>query len=90
MPRLALSGLLLVLGGATAGCHRHPSQIQYDFGRATQAAFAAQANLDRPSAADSAYALTGAEALEMRARVTEMSTDEESGEAEAVGKIQVQ
>jgi len=34
--------------------------------------------------------LTGVEAIEMRERVTEVSTDQESGEAEAVKKIQVQ
>ena len=89
MSRLLLPCLALTTSFAT-GCHRHPSQIQYDLGRATQAAFSAQADLTRPSVADSAYVLTGNEALEMRQRVTEKATDEESGELEAVKQIQVQ
>ena len=89
MPRFCLPGIafLAVVG---TGCHRHPSQIQYDLGRATTEAFSAQADLTRPSVADSAYGLTGAEALEMRSRVTEQTTDQESGEAEVIKKIQVQ
>jgi|GEM_PF-1387315 len=94
MPRTASNGLVLVglvlTAGLASGCLRHSSQLQYDHGRASAAAFNAQANLDRPSVTDSAYALTGSEALEMRAQVTAESTDAESGQAEAVQKIQVQ
>ena len=89
MPR-PLFTLLIVAAGALSGCHRHNTQLQYDLGRATSAAFNAQADLSRPSVADSAYALSGAEAMQMRERVTEVATDEESGQAEAVQKIQVQ
>ena len=89
MPRLLLP-VLVVAASTITGCSRHHSQLQYDLGRATSQAFSAQADLSRPSVADSAYALTGVEAIEMRERVTEVSTDQESGEAEAVKKIQVQ
>ena len=89
MPRFLLPGLALA-SSVVAGCQRHPGQLQYDLGRATSSAFAAQADLTRPSVADSAYILTGSEALEMRVRVTEEATDQESGQAEAVKKIQVQ
>lgn len=80
----------LLAAGTTTGCLRHSSQLQYDLGRATSQAFNAQADLSRPSVADSAYALTGVEALEMRERVTEVATDQESGQAEAVQQITVQ
>ena len=87
MPRLLLPVLALA---TVTGCAPHRSQLQYDLGRATSQAFNAQADLSRPSVADSAYILTGTEAIEMRERVTEVSTDQESGEAEAVKQIQVQ
>jgi hypothetical protein len=74
--------------GASTGC-AHNQQLQYDLGRAHSATFAAQANLDRPSVANAAYGITGVEALELRSRVTETTTDEESGEAEAVESVKV-
>jgi hypothetical protein len=86
---MILPGIFLTTS-LMAGCVGHSSQLQYDFGRASSAAFSAQADLNRPSVADSAYILTGVEAVEMRARVTDESTDQESGQAEAVQKIQVQ
>ena len=89
MPRILLP-VFLMAAGTTTGCLRHSSQLQYDLGRATTQAFNAQADLTRPSVADSAYALTGTEAIEMRERVTETSTDQESGQAEAVQQITVQ
>jgi hypothetical protein len=89
MSRLLLP--VFILAAATvSGCQRHTAQLQYDLGRATSQAFNAQADLSRPSVADSAYALTGTEAIEMRERVTETSTDQESGQAEAVQQITVQ
>ncbi len=81
---------LIVLLPLLASACAHSSQLQYDHGRASMAAFSAQADLTRPSVADSAYTLSGVEALEMRVRVTEEATDTESGEAEAVKKITVQ
>ena len=76
------------LGLVSTGC-AHNQQLQYDLGRAHSAAFQAQANLDRPAVADAAYTLTGVEALELRSRVTETTTDEETGEAEAVETVKV-
>jgi hypothetical protein len=89
MPRFLTPALVLVMIAVT-GCSSHHNHLQYDLGRATTQAFRAQADLSRPSVADSAYALTGTEAMVMRERVTEVSTDQESGEAEAVKQIQVQ
>lgn len=87
MPRSLLLSLA-ALSLASTGC-AHNQQLQYDLGRATTTAFQAQADLSRASAADATYSLTGVEALEMRARVTEMTTDEESGEAETVDTVRV-
>lgn len=81
--------LLLLLPLAAVACG-HPRQLQYDHGRAFQAAMATQADLDRPAAAESAYPITGIEGMELRARATESATDQESGEAEATEKIGVQ
>lgn len=75
--------------GALAGCG-YPAHLQYDHGRAMSQTLATQADLTRPSAATSAYALTGVEGLELRQRVVEESTDAETGEAEAVESIAVQ
>lgn len=95
MPRVpdsrvpASRALLLALVALAAGCAKQ-THLQYDHGRATMAATAAQANLARPSAADAAYALTGKEGIELRERATESTTDTESGEAEKTAKVQVQ
>jgi hypothetical protein len=84
-PRLTL----LALAALAAGCGRSVHQ-QYDHGRAYMAVLQAQSDLSRPSAADAAYALTGKEGIALRERATESATDQESGEAEATKKIQVQ
>lgn len=78
MPRL----LVLAAPLALAGCAQ-PLHLQYDFGRATLAAAAAQADLNRTTAAEEAYPLTGAEALEIRANVQKEAVKEKSGKAEA-------
>lgn len=80
--------LLLVVAGAT-GC-AHPQHLQYDFGRSYTQVMVMQADLGRPSVAGSEYHLTGFEGIELRQRVSEQATDEESGEAEAVKKFEVQ
>jgi len=87
MPRSLLI-CTAVLGLFSTGC-AHNQQLQYDLGRASAAAFQAQADLKRTSVADADYGLSGVEALQMRVRVTETSTDEESGEIEAVESIKV-
>ncbi|MBL8618422.1 MAG: hypothetical protein JNM72_22600 [Deltaproteobacteria bacterium] len=71
-----------------AGCAQ--KNLQYDFGRAYTTAMIVQADRGRPSAADAAYPLTGPEGVQLRMRVTESTTDEESGEAEATRKVSVQ
>jgi len=84
MTRLALIAAL-----ALTGCGS-PLHLQYDHGRASDAAFNAQADRTRPAVAGSAYGLTGTEALEIRARVFEKATDAESGKAEYVQVIGVE
>ena len=79
---------LLVGAAALTGC-AHPEHLQYDFGRSYMDALTTQADLGRPSVADAAYPLSGFEGIELRMRVTEESTDEESGQAEAVKSFQV-
>ena len=77
---LLLCATGLVLG---AGCGS-PKHLQDSFGQASAAAWEIQADRGRPTVTDGAYPLTGFEGLELRMRVTEESTDEESGQAEAV------
>lgn len=81
MTRPALLAALLPLGACAAGGH-----LQYDHGRAYEAALAAQADLMRPAAADGAYPITGFEGLLLRQRATEDATDKESGKAEGAAK----
>ncbi len=73
-PRLAL---LLVVAGCVSPLH-----LTYDFGRAYTEAFMAQSDLTRPSIASSRYYLYGVEAAEIRIRVREEATDEETGQSE--------
>lgn len=77
--------LLVPLAGLVA-CG-HPKQLQYDFGRSYERAMSTQADLDRPTAADGAYSLTGIEGIELRKRTTEQTTDAESGDPESVKKV---
>lgn len=79
---------VLVLLALGAGCGQR--NLQYDFGRSYTAAMITQADRGRPSAADAAYPLNGNEGVQLRLRVTESTTDEESGEAEATRKVGVQ
>ena len=78
--------LLLAVG---LGCTQ-PLHLQYDYGRAFTESMAIQADLTRESVAESGYALSGDEGLELRQRVFEMSTDEESGETETTSSISVE
>ena len=82
---IVLSGLVATL----AGCGQ-PAHLQYDFGRAYTDAMHTQADLGRSSVASSAYPLSGFEGIELRTRVTEESTDAESGQAETTASISVQ
>lgn len=83
---LLLCAAGLVLG---AGCGS-PKHLQYSFGESTAATLEIQADRGRPTVTDAAYPLTGFEGLELRMRVTEESTDEESGEVEAVESFTVE
>jgi len=80
---LRLLPLALMLGCGS------PLHLQYDHGRASAQAFAAQGNLDRPGSAQDAYPLQGIEAWEIRNRVLEQSSDNESGKAEYVKDVSV-
>lgn len=82
--RLALCAIALSLPACKQG------HLQYDFGRAYSQAMVTQADLSRPSVADSAFPLTGVEGIELRVRVTEQTTDAESGTAESTKKVGVQ
>lgn len=85
----ALPLLIVPAGLLFAGCGQ-PKHLQTNYGEAYESSMAIQADLGRPTVADAAYPLTGFEGLELRLRVTEESTDAESGEAEAVQKIDVE
>ena len=67
-----------------------PLHLQYDHGRASDAAFNAQADRTRASVAGAAYPLTGTEAIESKARGFEKAPDAESGKAEYVQVIGVE
>lgn len=77
MTRILAAALLL------AGCAQ-PTHLQYDFGRASAAAFRTQADLGRASVANAQYPLSGDEGLALRQAVVKKTTDEESGKAEMV------
>ena len=82
--------LLTTLAVSLLSSCGQPLHLQYDYGRAYTDAMLTQADLTRPSAVDSAYPLTGFEGLELRLRVTEESTDAESGNAEATQTVETQ
>jgi len=73
VPRAVMLALL------TAGC-ASPLHLTYDYGRAYTESIVAQADLTRPSVAESEYALYGVEAVNIRIRVQEEATDVESAE----------
>lgn len=74
-----MNRILIALLGL-AGC-ASPLHLQYDYGRAYTAAFKSQADLTRPSVANSQYQLYGTEAEAIRIRVREHTTDEETESA---------
>lgn len=77
MNRLLVLGASLLIASLAGGC-TSPLHLTYDFGRAYTEAFVAQSDLTRPAVANSAYALYGMEASEIRLRVSESATDTES------------
>ncbi len=72
----------LVAGASLAAGCASPLHLTYDHGRAFTDAAVAQADLTRPSVANSQYQLYGTEATEIRIRVQEESTNSETGESE--------
>ena len=72
-----LSVVLLMVAGCSSPLH-----LTYDYGRAYTDVFLTQADLTRPSIASSRYFLYGVEAAEIRIRVRDSATDEESGDSE--------
>jgi hypothetical protein len=62
------------------GC-ASPLHMTYDFGRAYTVAFTMQADLSRPSVANSQYPLYGTEAEAIRIQVQEKTSDEEAQES---------
>lgn len=77
--------LTLAAGAALAvgGCGQ-PTHLQYDYGRAYQAAFNAQADTSRPSALHEAYPLSGEEGVALRTQVVKSSSDAETTKADAI------
>ena len=73
-----IAPLALLIGCAS------PKHLQYDHGRASSQAFAAQGNLARPEVVDTEIPLQGPEALLIRHSVHQQATDENSGKPEAV------
>lgn len=67
------------------GCAQ-PRHLQYDFGRAYTQAADMQADLARPSVAESAFELSGEEGIALRQNVEEQTGEEKSGEAEKVNE----
>lgn len=74
--------LLLLSLVSLAGCAQ-PVHLQYDFGRAYTESMQVQANLDRPTAAQANYPLSGTEAILIRANVEKQDAKEKTGKAEA-------
>ncbi len=72
-----LSVVLLMVAGCSSPLH-----LTYDYGRAYTDVFLTQADLTRPSIASSRYFLYGVEAAEIRIRVRDSATDEETGDSE--------
>jgi hypothetical protein len=69
-----------VAGGLfVAGC-AEPAHLQRSYGASTHQAFTTQADLERPSVAEHATALTGEEGLALRQRVAEATSDEATGQ----------
>jgi hypothetical protein len=78
-------GLCLAGIAATPSCAQ-PLHLQYDFGRAYTQSLQVQANLDRPTAAQSVYPLGGTEALLIRENVIKQDSAEKSGKVEATSE----
>ncbi len=74
--------LFAIVGLPILGACVQPYHLQYDYGRAYTESMQLQANLDRPTAATSAYPLDGTEAVVIRANVIKQDTTEKSGKVD--------
>ena len=62
-----------------AGCGQ-PVHLQYDLGRAYEAAWETQSDLTRPTVADEAYPVSGTEALAVRQNAEKEAATTKSGD----------
>ncbi len=74
MTRPSVLALAVLSLASLAGCKYH-QHLTYDFGRAYTAAVTTQADLTRPSVANSEYFLEGSEAAKIRMQLEETTTD---------------
>ncbi len=81
---IATAGLI-----ALSACGQ-PYHLSADYGESYQATFSAQADRTRASAVDDQYALSGMEAMGIRMRVQEATSDEEVATPEATSTISVE
>jgi hypothetical protein len=72
-----VKNIWIVLAATVAGGCASPLHLTYDYGRAYTAAVVSQADLTRPSVANSQYFLYGPEGEAIRIRVQEDTTDKE-------------
>ena len=72
---------LLLLATLGAGACASPLHLTYDHGRAYTEAVVRQADLTRPSVANSQYALYGVEAEQIRIQVQNQTTDVEDNQS---------
>ena len=75
----ALTPILFAAGSSLLAACASPAHLQADFGQCYTAAFTAQADLDRPTAVDLDYPLSGVEALAISAQADEKAADEAEG-----------
>jgi len=75
-----LTPLLLLAALGTGAC-ASPLHLTYDHGRAYTEAVVRQADLTRPSVANSQYALYGVEAEQIRIQVQNQTTDVEDNQS---------
>lgn len=80
---------LILIALALSGC-AHPRLLQENHGSTLETTMAIQADRGRPTVANAAYTLTGEEGLLVRKMVTDQTTEEKSGEIEAVDSFKVE
>jgi predicted lysophospholipase L1 biosynthesis ABC-type transport system permease subunit len=89
MRALMIATLAAPFALALTGCGQ-PHHLGPDHGESYRAAFTTQADLTRASAVDDQYPLSGFEAMEIRMRVQEATTDQETATPESTANIGVE